>query len=152
MFGKHHSPSEFVRAEGVVLETPRSSQRAVKIRYVVGVKFDDGQKVKFTQEIDKFFFPSERNALHAVMTGEESIPMLWLYVGDKIPVLYDPADRTRMVIDELPLREAGMRKHIEEVQARQARSEAILDASEPVPGHHSAADRNGDDDKRRGDR
>ena len=41
-----------------------------------------------------------------------------------------------MSIDEPVLHEVAIRQHLEAVQARRARADAILDASEPVPGNH----------------
>jgi hypothetical protein len=99
-------------------------------------KFDDGQKVEFTQEITDFCLPPAGHItarLYALT--QEPIPLA-LHVGTTIPVCYDPADRTRMSIDEPVLHEAAIRQHMEAVQARHARADAILDASEPVPGKH----------------
>ena len=135
MFSKHHPSSEPVRAEGVILDWAPSSLHRTRVRLVVGVKFDDGQKVEFTQEITDFCLPpaSDLTArLHALT--QEPIPLA-LHVGTTIPVCYDPADRTRMSIDEPVLHEAAVRQQMEAVQARHARADAILDASEPVPGN-----------------
>lgn len=138
MFGKHHPSStpEPVRAEGVILSvapsalSPRSPLRSV----TVGIKFDDGQTVRFTQEIEHLVLPPAGDIAARIRSfTQEPIPIS-LTEGGKIPVCYDPADRTRMWIDEPALHEAAMRRHLEVQLARQARADAILDASDPVPG------------------
>ncbi|HEY6297929.1 MAG TPA: hypothetical protein VIX15_19920, partial [Streptosporangiaceae bacterium] len=109
-----------------------------KQRLLVGVKFDDGQKVEFSEEIDEIALPPEGNFAARIQAfTQEPIPVDFS-VGDKIPVCYDPADRTRMWIDVAAVNEAATRKHQEQVQARRARADALLDASDPVhpePGH-----------------
>jgi hypothetical protein len=128
-------PIEPVRAEGVILEWGPSALYRAKTRLLVGVKFDDGQKVEFTEEIEDVVLPPEGDCaarIHAFTQDPIPIP---LHVGDKIPVWYDPRDRTRMAIDLPTLHEAAVRRHEEVVQARHARAEKLLDASDPVPGH-----------------
>ena len=153
MFHRHHShgeperakakaPVEPVRAEGVVIDRAPSLLYRTKRRLTVGVKFDDGQKVEFTEEIDHVVLPPAGD-LAALLRAhtEEPVPVDFS-VGDKIPVCYDPADRTRMWIDVATVHEAAMRRHMEVLQARRARADALLDASDPVhpvvrdePGH-----------------
>lgn len=103
MFGKHHPSStpEPVRAEGVILSvapsalSPRSPLRSV----TVGIKFDDGQTVRFTQEIEHLVLPPAGDIAARIRSfTQEPIPIS-LTEGGKIPVCYDPADRTRMWID-----------------------------------------------------
>jgi hypothetical protein len=113
VFHRHHHsdsepghtgvPIEPVRAEGVILEWGPSALYRAKTRLLVGVKFDDGQKVEFTEEIMDVILPPEGDfaaRIHAFTQDPIPIP---LHVGDKIPVWYDPRDRTRMAID-LPTR------------------------------------------------
>jgi hypothetical protein len=145
VFHKHHGSSEplrsgTVQAEGVILEWAPSPLYRAKVRLVVGVKFDDGQKVEFTEEISDLCLPPAGNlAARLEALSQEPVP-LELNVGSKIPVRYDLADRTRMSIDEPALHDAALRKHAEAVQARHARADAILEASEPVPWNHPTAD------------
>jgi hypothetical protein len=145
VFHKHHHQDsqsrqaephvEPVRAEGVILEWGPSLLYRAKTRLLIGVKFDDGQKVEFTEEIEDFVLPPEGDFAARIRAfTQEPIPIS-LSVGDKIPVWYDPRDRTRMAIDLPTLHEAAVRKHEQVVQKRHARAEAILDASDPVPGH-----------------
>jgi hypothetical protein len=143
----HHSDRESVpaeasfepvRAEGVILEWAPSAIYRTKARLLIGVKFDDGQKVEFTEEVTDFVLPPEGDfAARIAALAQEPIPIS-LHVGDKIPVYYDPADRTRMAVDLPTLHAAAVRRHEQVLQARHARAEAILDASDPVPGRPSA--------------
>jgi hypothetical protein len=140
VFHKHHAPSEPVRAEGVILDRQPSHLYRAKTRLLVGVKFDDGQKVEFTQEIEDLCLPPASDFAARIQAfTQEPIP-LSLNVGDKIPVTYHPADRTRMVIDEPALHEAAMRRHAEVLQARRGRADAILEASESVPANYPEAE------------
>jgi hypothetical protein len=136
------APVEPARTVGVILDWGPSALYRTKKRLLVGVKFDDGQKVEFNEEITDIVLPQEGDfaaRIHAFT--QEPIPVP-ISVGDKIPVCYDPADRTRMWIDVAAVNEAATRRHMEQVQARRARADALLDASEPVhpevrdePGH-----------------
>ena len=142
MFHRHHSAGETARAEGVILDWQPSRMYRTKVRLVIGVKFDDGQTVEFTQETDDYCLPPAGDLaarLHAL--NQVPIP-LSLHPGDTIPVCYDPADRTRMSVDEPTLHDAAIRAHIEVAEARRARADAILDASEPVHGTHPRTDGN----------
>jgi hypothetical protein len=135
---KAEAPREPARTEGVILDYGPSALYRTKKRLLVGVKFDDGQKVEFNEEITDIVLPPEGDfaaRIHAFT--QEPIPVP-ISVGNKIPVCYDPADRTRMWIDIAAVNEAATRLHVEAVQARQARADALLDASDPVhpePGH-----------------
>lgn len=137
----HHEPGEPARAqsvpaEGVILQWEPSHLYRTKARLLVGVKFDDGQKVEFTEEITDLCLPPAGDfAARLQALTQEPIPLA-LNEGNKIPVRYDPADRTRMWIDEPALHEAALRRHAQEQQARRARADALLDASDPVPGHY----------------
>lgn len=141
MFGKHHSASESVSAsepvpaEGVILEWAPSSLYRTKVRLVVGVKFDDGQKVEFAEEITDFCLPSGSTLGHLASFGADPIP-LPLHEGNRIPVRYDPADQRKIWIDEPTLHEAAIAKNAAALEARRARADAILDASEPQPRPH----------------
>jgi hypothetical protein len=149
----HHSGSEPrqteasfepVRAEGVILEWAPSAFYRTKARLLIGVKFDDGQKVEFTEEVDDIVLPPEGDFAARILASTQQPIPIPLNVGDKIPVCYDPGDRTRMAIDVPALHAAAVRRHEQAVQARHARAEAILEASDPVPGHLPASgDRSG---------
>ena len=67
MFSKHHLSNEPVRAEGVILDWAPSSLYRTKVRLVVGIKFDDGQKVEFTQEITDFCLPRRATSPRALL-------------------------------------------------------------------------------------
>ena len=143
MFHRHHhsdderaqtAPIEPVRADGVILEWAPSALYRTKARLLIGVKFDDGQKVEFTEEVEDIVLPPQGDfAARIQAMTQEPIPIP-LSVGDKIPVCYDPDDRTRMAVDVPALHEAAVRRHEQVLQKRHARAEAILDASDPVPG------------------
>ena len=121
---------------GVILQWEPSHLYRTKARLLVGVKFDDGQKVEFTEEITDFVLPPAGDfAARLQALTAEPVP-LDLAAGNRIPVRYDPADRTRMWIDEPALHAEAMRRNAEAQQARNARAEALLDASDPQPGYY----------------
>jgi hypothetical protein len=127
-------PIEPVRADGIVLEWATSTLYRTKSRLLIGVKFDDGQKVEFTEEVDDFVLPPQGDFAARIQAfTQEPIPIS-LHVGDTIPVCYDPDDRTRMAVDVPTLHAAARRRHEQVLEKRHARAEAILDASDPVPG------------------
>jgi hypothetical protein len=142
VFRKHHAqngPSsqpavEPARAEAVILDWATSQLYRTKVRLTVGLKFDDGQTVEFIQEIPDIVLPQSGDFAARIAALSQEPISLPLSVGNKIPVCYDPADRNRMWIDEPTLHETAIRAHDEKVQARRARAEALLEASDPVPG------------------
>ena len=116
-----------MQAEGVILERRPSALYRTRIRLVIGVKFDDGQTVEFTEELVDFCTPpantfSER--LHALI-GKDVVPLSFT-VGGRIPVRYDPNDRTKLSVDEPTLHDEATRKHMQAVMARRAEAEATL--------------------------
>jgi hypothetical protein len=146
VFHRHHhsdneparaqTPIELVRAEGVILDRGPSAYYRSKVRLLIGVKFEDGQQVEFTEEIIDLVLPPEGDfAARIAAFTQEPIPIS-LHVGDKIPVCYDAADRNKMAIDIPTLHAAATRRHEQVLQERHARAQALLDASDPVPGHH----------------
>jgi len=139
VFHRHHShdepergKAEPARTEGVVLDWGPSTLYRTRQRLLVGVKFDDGQKVEFTEEITDVVLPPAGDLAALIQARtQEPIPVR-MSVGDSIPVCYDPADRNRMWIDVAAVNEAATRRHTQALQARQARADALLDASPPV--------------------
>jgi hypothetical protein len=136
----HNEPGEPARAEsvpavGVILQWEPSHLYRTKARLLIGVRFDDGQKVEFTEEITDFVLPPEGDFVARIQALTQDPIPLSLSEGNQIPVRYDPADRNRMWIDVPALHEAAVRQHAEAQQARHTRAEAILDASDPQPGH-----------------
>jgi hypothetical protein len=78
VFHRHHShgeperaenaaPTEFVRAEGTILDWGPSALYRTKSRLLVGVKFDDGEKVEFTEEISDIVLPRRAISPHGFM-------------------------------------------------------------------------------------
>ena len=127
MFHRHDPASRTMQAEGVILERRPSALYRTRIRLVIGVKFDDGQTVEFTEELVDFCTPpantfSER--LHALI-GKDVVPLSFT-VGERIPVRFDPNDRTKLSVDEPTLHDEATRKHMQAVIARRAEAEATL--------------------------
>jgi hypothetical protein len=141
VFHRHHhsanepAPIEWVRTEGVILDRGPSAYYRTKVRLLIGVKFEDGQKVEFTEELTDLVLPPEGDfAARIAAFTQEPIPIP-LHVGDKIPVCYDAANPNTMAIDIPTLHAAATRRHEQVLQERHARAEALLDASDPAPGN-----------------
>ena len=47
-------------------------------------------------------------------------------MGERIPVRFDPNDRTKLSVDEPTLHDEATRKHMQAVMARRAEAEATL--------------------------
>jgi hypothetical protein len=140
LFRRHHhaegTPAQpavdWRRAEGTILVWAPSPAYRTKVRLTVGAKFSDGEKVEFVQDIMDIVLPPEGD-FAARMAAMAQPPIgISLSVGDKIPVLYDAADRQRMVIDEQTLHERAISAHNEAEAAKRAQADALLDASDPV--------------------
>ena len=83
MFHRHDPASRTMQAEGVILERRPSALYRTRIRLVIGVKFDDGQTVEFTEELVDFCTPpantfSER--LHALI-GKDVVPLSFTWAS-----------------------------------------------------------------------
>src|ERR1700752_1948063 len=124
MFGHHHLMSEGAQIDGVILESNPSKYYRTRTRVVVGVKFEDGEKGEFTQELTDFYDPPGRLLKQAGghSTGNNVIP-LWLTAGSKIPVRYDAADRSRLAMDVDALHERALRHWVETQEAQRAQAE-----------------------------
>jgi hypothetical protein len=140
MFRRHHhgeggpaQPAvEWLRAEGTILEWGASPMYRAKVRLTVGAKFADGEKVEFVQEIMDVVLPPQGDFAARIAAMAQPPIGISLSVGDQSPVLYDAADRHRMVIDEQTLHERAIAANQAAQQASRSRAEALLDASEPV--------------------
>jgi hypothetical protein len=139
LLGHHKLLSEGAQIEGVVLEnnTPRN---LTKDRLRVAVKFDDGEKAEFTEDVTNYFEPGHGlKALAGKVTGNNVIPLA-LTPGSRIPVRYDPAKRKHLAIDVPALHEQRLQRWIEGQQESRAQAEAVLDSEEPA-GQTSATHR-----------
>jgi hypothetical protein len=121
------SSKELVAAEGVILESTPSTLYRRKCWLVVGVRFDDGETVEFTQEITDFYVPHAKGpgGWLKEMGGEGVVP-LQINVGERVPVHYAANDRTKLSIDEPSLQQQAMSRHEQDLKARRAQAEAAL--------------------------
>ncbi len=113
--------------QGMVRDNePAADDRRIS-RVRVTVDFKDGQRVEFSEELASLYQPApgspEARRLAEVRAAEQlrhpdRIPkiQLPLFVGERIPVRYDPADPTRTVIDVPALHKRALHDYIKREQ------------------------------------
>ena len=142
MFGEHKLLTEGAQAEGVILEWHAGNTRST-VRLVVGIAFDDGEKVQFSESMTDYCKVPARNVKERF---DPDVVPLTLIEGEKIPVRYDPEKRSRAVIDTPALYETAIRNYLAGEKYRREQAEQKLVAQHPAgapaqhpagaPGHH----------------
>jgi len=119
--------SEGATAQGVVMhnEPADADPRISRVR--LSVRFKDGQTAEFSEELASLYQPApgspEARRLAEVREAEQlrhpdRIPkiQLPLSLGERVPVRYDAADRSRIVIDGPALRKRALHDYIQREQ------------------------------------
>lgn len=119
--------SEGASAQGVVMgsEPSAADRRISQVR--VSVSFKDGQLVEFREELANLYQPApgspEARRLAEVRGAEQlrhpdRIPkiQLPLSAGERVPVRYDAADRSRLVIDVPALQKRALHDYLKREQ------------------------------------
>jgi hypothetical protein len=136
--------TEGVTFQGMVAgnESPPGDPRLSQVR--VSVRFKDGQTVEFSEELANLYQPApgspEARRLTEVREAEQvrhpdHIPkiQLPLSLGERVPVRYDAADRSRIVIDLPALRKRALHDYIQREQKPKAQSPASQGAASGPP-------------------
>ncbi len=127
MFGHHKLLSDGSQITGVVLrnDTPNN---LTKDRLLVAVKFADGEKAEFTEDITNYYEPPAQSLKGLVgnLAGNNVIPVS-MTAGDTIPVRYDPDDRRKLAIDVPALYDQVAQQWMQGQAAQRAQAEAVLD-------------------------
>ena len=119
--------SEGVATQGMVAQSEFSAadRRMTQVR--VSVRFKDGQTAEFSEELANLYQPApgspEAQRLAEVRGAEQlrhpdRIPKIQLPLSDgaKIPVRYDAADRSKIVIDVPALQKRALHDYIQREQ------------------------------------
>jgi hypothetical protein len=119
--------SQGVAFQGMVMhsESSAADRRISQVR--LSVRFKDGQTVEFSEELANLYQPApgtpEARRLAEVRGAEQlrhpdRIPkiQLPLSVGERVPVRYDAADRSRIVIDVAALQKRALHDYIQREQ------------------------------------
>jgi hypothetical protein len=127
--------SEGATIQGMVARSEPSAadRRISQVR--VSVRFKDGHRVEFSEELANLYQPAtgspDAQRLAEVRGAEElrhpnRIPkiQLPLFVGERVPVRYDAADRGKIVIDVSALQKRALRDYIQREQKPKGRSAA----------------------------
>lgn len=130
MFGKHNLVKDGAQTEGVILET--HSTHTIERRVVIAVKFDDGETAEFSENMVDYYEPPSHSLkdLAGNLAGDNVIP-IYLNVGTRIPVRYDPSDRKRIAVDLPALHEHALQDWTRSRQASRAKALASLDTPAP---------------------
>ena len=116
--------SEGATIQGMVMhnEPSAADRRISQVR--ISVRFKDGQTVEFSEELANLYQPApgspEAKRLAEVREAEQfrhpdRIPKITLplSVGARVPVRYDAADRTKIVIDVPALQKRALHDYIQ---------------------------------------
>jgi hypothetical protein len=135
--------SEGATAQGMVVQSELSAtdRRMTQVR--VSVRFKDGQTSEFSEELANLYQPApgSQEAQHlAEVRGAEQlrhpdrIPKIQLPLSDgaKLPVRYDDADRSKIVIDIPALQKRALHDYIQREQQPKGQS-AVRPAARSGP-------------------
>jgi hypothetical protein len=128
-------------------EPSAADRRISQVR--ISVRFDDGQAREFSEELPSLYQPTpgspEAQRLAQVrgagqLRHPDRIPKLQLplSIGERVPVRYDAADRSKMVLDVPALQKRALHDHIQDIQREQkAKGQSPASAGPPwtVPTH-----------------
>jgi hypothetical protein len=127
--------SEGAAVQGIVMgnEPAADDRRTSRVR--VSVEFKDGQRAEFHEELASLYQPApgspEARRLAEVRGAEQlrhpdRIPkiQLPLFDGERVPVRYDAADRSKIVIDVPALQKRALHDYIKREQKPREQSPA----------------------------
>ena len=127
--------SEGATIQGMVVhsESSDADRRMSQVR--LSVRFKDGQTVEFSEELANLYQPApgspEAQHLAEVRGAEQlrhpdRIPkvQLPLSVGERVPVRYDAADRSKIVIDVPALQKRALHDYIQREQKPKGRRQS----------------------------
>ncbi|MCW2935625.1 MAG: hypothetical protein JWM19_6587 [Actinomycetia bacterium] len=130
--------------QGMVMhgEPSAADRRISQVR--LSVSFKDGETVEFSEELANLYQPApgspEARRLAEVRGAEQlrhpdRIPriQLPLSLGERVPVRYDAADRSRIVIDVPALQKRALHDYIQREQQPKAQSPALQGAGTGPP-------------------
>jgi hypothetical protein len=123
-------------------ESSAADRRISQVR--ISVRFKDGQTVEFSEELANLYQPPpgspEAQRLAEVRGAEQlrhpdRIPkiQLPLSVGERVPVRYDAADRSKIVIDVPTLQKRALHDYIQREQQPKGQSPARQGAGTGPP-------------------
>ena len=128
--------------QGMVVgsESSATDRRMTQVR--VSVRFKDGQTAEFSEELANLYQPApgspEAQRLAEVRGAEQlrhpdRIPKIQLPLSDgaRIPVRYDAADRSKIVIDVPALQKRALHDYIQREQRPKAQPPARTSAITP---------------------
>jgi hypothetical protein len=120
--------SDGAAIQGLVMHNEPSPADRTRSQVRVEVRFKDGQTVEFTEELDSLYQPApgspEAQRLAEVRGAEQlrhpgRVPKIQLPLSDgqRLPVRYDAANRSRLVIDVPALQNKALNTYIKREQA-----------------------------------
>jgi hypothetical protein len=145
--------AEGATMQGMVVGSESSAADRGISQVRLSVDFKDGQTVEFSAELANLYQPApgspEARRLAEVRGAEQlrhpdRIPkiQLPLFLGERVPVRYDAADRSKIVVDVPALRKRALHDYIQYIQREQkpkgqspARQGAGIGPPWVVPAH-----------------
>jgi hypothetical protein len=132
--------------QGMVMHNdPSAADRGVS-RVRVTVSFKDDQRVEFSQELANLYQPApgsqEARRLTEVRQAQQlrhadRIPKIQLPLsdGERVPVRYDAADRSKLTIDVPALQQRALRDYLKREQGPKEQKTARIGPPWVVPAH-----------------
>lgn len=119
--------SEGATIQGTVMHNEPAAADRGRSRVRVTVEFKDGQWIEFSEELANLYQPApgsqEAQRLAEIRGAQQlrhpdRIPKIQLPLSDgcRVPVRYDPADRSKLVLDVPALQRRTLHEYIEDVQ------------------------------------
>ena len=127
--------SEGAATQGVVMQSESLANERQISHVRLSVDFKDGQLVEFSEQLANLYQPApgspEARRLAEVRGAEQlrhpdRIPkiQLPLSVGERVPVRYDTADRSRIVVDVPALHKRALHDYLQQEQKPKGQSPA----------------------------
>jgi hypothetical protein len=117
--------SDGAAIQGLVMHNEPSPADRQRSQVRVEVRFKDGQAVEFTEELDSLYQPAPGSTetqrlaqIRANLRHPDRIPkiQLPLSAGERVPVRYDAAKRSKLVLDVPALQKRALHDYIEREQ------------------------------------
>ena len=134
--------SEGETFQGIVLQNDPLPEDRQMSALRVSVRYKDGQEFQFHEVVASLYQPApgspEAKRLAEIRAAQQvhhpdRIPKIQLFIslGERVPVRYDAADRSRIVLDIPAMRQYALREYIKSVQKPKPQPQKPVSAGPP---------------------
>ncbi len=126
MLHHHHKlATEGAQAEGLIMQSERTAEEGHH-KLLIGVKFDDGQVLEFEEKVSEWVRIPEHIRKQFGLAHDDDLVILWLSNGDRIPVRYNEANRSQIMVDIATMHQQAIEKHVQAKVQRRSQLEQQL--------------------------